>query len=378
VPILVISDYSHLDIAKRSLEFGANDYLIFPAKKDSIMAFIREAKKKKEDERKDYIFYGIVGKSKKIKSVIEKIKKVAIVDVPVLIIGESGTGKELVADAIHFLSARRNKPFIKINCAGFTESLLTSELFGYEKGAFTGAYTTKKGYFELADKGTIFLDEVGDMSISLQVKLLRVLETGEFYRVGGTKPIKVDVRHISATNQNLESLIREGKFREDLYYRLRVVKIELPPLRERKDDIPLLVKYFIDMYNEKYKKEVVAVSEEVMNLFLEYPWPGNIRELKNLIEGIVAIIEAERETITIEDIPDEIRYHDNITRELVPKHSSPIDRIEKYEKKLIEDFLHVLRYYISRKKIFPSYVGELESTSSINSSKAIHKVEYKD
>jgi Nif-specific regulatory protein len=205
-----------------------------------------------------------------------------------------------------------------------------------------------------------------------------VLENGDFYRVGGTKAIKVDVRHISATNQNLESLIRDGKFREDLYYRLRVVKIDIPPLRKRKEDIPLLVSYFLNLYNKKYNKKVLALSEDVMKLFLEYPWPGNIRELKNLMEGIIAIIEIDREIINIKDIPKEIRYHNNTIREIVLKKDSPIERVEKYEKKLIEDFLHILKYYITRKQISPNYVGEHNKSIKPIEASSNRDTKYKD
>ena len=253
---------------------------------------------------KEFKVEGIVGRSKQILDILEIVHRVAPTDATVLLRGESGVGKEVFARAIHFLSNRSDKPFITVNCAAIPENLLEAELFGYEKGAFTGAYTSKKGKFELANGGTIFLDEIGDMPVNLQVKLLRVLQEKEIERLGGNKPIKVDVRIIAATNRDLEQLIREGKFREDLYYRLNVIPIFIPPLRERKEDIPVLVQHFIEQFGKVYGKEVI-VSPEVMDAFFAYDWPGNVRELQNVVERMV-ILDRDG-VLTYEDLPIELK-----------------------------------------------------------------------
>ena len=241
------------------------------------------------------------GNSPQIKKVIEIINQVSGTIATVLIEGESGTGKELVANIIHYNSPVATGPFIKVSCTTFAEGLLESELFGHEKGAFTGAISTKKGRFELADGGTLFLDEIGDIPLSIQTKLLRFLQDKTFERVGGTKTFHVDVRIICATNKNLERLIKEGKFRDDLYYRLRVVKMELPPLRERKEEIDHLVKYFIDKYLTIHNKPIKGISDDAIQLIRLYDWPGNIRELMNCIES--AIVMTRDEIISIESLP---------------------------------------------------------------------------
>jgi Nif-specific regulatory protein len=241
---------------------------------------------KMEWDAKVHNFGDIVGESPKMKDVFKVIERIAPSDVTVLVRGETGTGKELVASAIHKRSKRADEPFIKLNCAAITDTLLESELFGHEKGAFTDAKDTRKGRFELADKGTLFLDEIGDISASAQVKLLRVLQEREFERVGGTKTIKVNVRLVAATNRNLEQMVKDGKFREDLYYRLNVIPIDLPPLRERGDDIKHLVNFFLERSQKNHKK-VIGISDEAMDILCGYPWPGNIRELENTIERIV-------------------------------------------------------------------------------------------
>jgi len=238
--------------------------------------------------------------------IYETIQQVAPVNTAVLITGETGTGKELIAQAIHKSSPRKDNPFIKINCGAITEHLVESELFGYEKGAFTGAVMTKPGRFELAHSGTLFLDEVGDLPRDMQVKLLHVLQNQEFERVGGLKTIKIDVRIIAATNKNLQQEVREGHFREDLFYRLNVFPIHLPPLRERQDDILPLMDYFLERNSQKLGKTIQTVTDEVKELFRQYPWPGNIRELDNMIERLILMAKDNR--IDIEDIPDEMRY----------------------------------------------------------------------
>lgn len=241
---------------------------------------------KMEWDAKVHNFGDIVGESPKMQDVYKVIEKIASTNVTVLVRGETGTGKELIAAAIHKRSQRANEPFVKINCAAITETLLESELFGHEKGAFTDAKEMRKGRFELADKGTLFLDEIGDISLNLQVKLLRVLQEREFERVGGSKTIKVNVRLVAATNRNLEQMVEEGKFREDLYYRLNVIPINLPPLRARGDDIKLLVNFFLETAIKNHKREVI-ITPQAMDALCAYPWPGNIRELQNTIERIV-------------------------------------------------------------------------------------------
>jgi len=255
-----------------------------------------------EELKKTYSIHGIVGSSEAIKSLIEVVKKVAETDSTVLITGESGTGKSLIAKAIHFLSHRKNSPFVTINCAAIPETLLEAELFGYEKGAFTGAHSSKKGKFELADGGTIFLDEIGDMPLPLQAKILRVLQDKEIEPLGSEKVVRVDVRIIAATNQDLIKLVQEGKFREDLYYRLSVIPIHVPPLRDRKDDIPVLVEHFLDLYNRKYQKNL-RISPDAMEVLIEYDWPGNIRELENTVERMVVMNDR---TVKATDLPPHI------------------------------------------------------------------------
>jgi transcriptional regulator with PAS, ATPase and Fis domain len=237
--------------------------------------------------------------------IYETIKRVAPTTTTVLITGETGTGKELIAHAIHRNSPRKNNPFIKINCAAIPENLMESELFGYEKGAFTGAVTKKQGRFELAHKGTLFLDEVGELPKDMQVKLLRVIQEQQFERVGGLQTIKVDVRLVTATNRNLLQDVRDGHFREDLFYRLNVIPAHLPPLRERREDIPVLTDYFIEKFNNKLDRTVKGMDDRVRDLLMQYEWPGNIRELENLIERV--ILMARGETITFADLPSELK-----------------------------------------------------------------------
>jgi DNA-binding NtrC family response regulator len=248
---------------------------------------------------------GIVGETEAMREVMERVAQIAPVNSTVLVTGESGTGKELVARALHSLSPRKHRPFIAVNVAALPDTLLESELFGHEKGAFTGAVDARRGLFELADRGSIFLDEIGEMPMATQTKLLRVLEQREFLRVGGEKPIRVDVRIIAATNQELRSQVILGEFRRDLYYRLNVLRIELPPLRERREDIPLLVRGFIREVSAYHDRPFVGISREAMEILMEHQWPGNVRELRNLVESMVVL--APGKVIRPEDIPDEIR-----------------------------------------------------------------------
>ena len=314
LPVLMITAYGTIKEAVEALKMGAYDYIIKPFDVEELKVIVAKAleTKRLQDEnvrlRKElkdkYSLESMIGKSKKMQEIYSLIEKTAPTETTVLIQGESGTGKEMAARAIHYLSLRREKPFVTINCGALPESLLESELFGHVKGAFTDAVTDKKGMFEVADKGTLFLDEVGEMSPITQVKLLRALQERKIRRVGGTEEIPIDVRIISATNQDLKKKIKEGSFREDLYYRLNVLSLEMPPLRERKEDIPLLVNHFLQKYCQKLGRGMKRVAPEVYNIFESYPWPGNIRELENVIERVVAI--EERETITTSCLPKEL------------------------------------------------------------------------
>ena len=295
--VIVMTGYSSVETAVKTLKLGAYDYLKKPLDPGRTILTIEQALEKRKLRREVESFrsqveekFGvrqIITKSPKMCNVMRLVDLVMTNDSAVLIEGESGTGKELVARAIHFGGPRASRPFIALNCGALPEQLLESELFGHVKGAFTGADSNKKGIFEEADGGTLLLDEVGDMPLSLQVKLLRVLENGEVRKVGGTKSIHVNVRIISSTNRNLSSLLKEGKFREDLYYRLRVVPITLPPLRKRKEDIMPLLDHFLEVYSRKFKKNVQSFSDKALVMLLNYDWPGNIRELENLVEGTI-------------------------------------------------------------------------------------------
>ncbi|MBW2410377.1 MAG: sigma-54-dependent Fis family transcriptional regulator [Deltaproteobacteria bacterium] len=255
--------------------------------------------------KEEYLFNDIIGQSENMQAVFSLVKKVADCDSTILISGETGTGKGLVARAIHQNSKRKNKPFISINCGAIPENLLESELFGHVKGAFTGATTSKQGKFELANGGTIFLDEIGDMSPDLQVKVLKVLEEGEFEQVGGSKTIQVDVRIIAATHRDLAEEVQRGNFRDDLFYRLYVIPVNLPSLRDRKSDIPFLVSYFLENSNHNNNRQVTGVAEDAMKVMLKYSWPGNVRELKNLMERLV-VLKGEGQ-ITAGDLPAELK-----------------------------------------------------------------------
>lgn len=292
-------------------------------------AFLEEKEKLTRQLKGKYKVENIIGLSDRMQEVFEAIHHVAPSKANVLLRGESGTGKELVAKAIHFMSQRAKGPFIKFNCASIPEGLLESELFGHEKGAFTGAMTARKGRFELAEGGSIFLDEIGDLPVTLQPKILRVLQEREFERVGGEKTVKVDVRLIAATSRNLEELVSGGRFREDLYYRLNVVPLFLPPLRERKEDIPLLVDYFMKKYNQENQKSI-TIAPEVLDLFAKYDWPGNVRELENTIERIVVM--ARGKVVAPSDLPLNIRdysmrtHYGGTLKEALP---SAVEDIEK-------------------------------------------------
>lgn len=298
-PVIMISGHSTIDTAVHAIKLGAYDFLEKPLSLEKVLILTRRALEKQRLEKenialKSTIFQEleIVGKSPKIISLKEEITKAAASQSRVIIYGESGTGKELVARSLHTASDRRNNNFIEVNCAAIPNELIESELFGHEKGSFTGAFERKKGKFELADEGTLFLDEIGDMSPAAQAKVLRIIETQEFLRVGGSKNIKVDVRIIAATNKSLQDEIKKGNFREDLYFRLNVIPIHVPPLRERKDDIPLLVEYFLNSFARQYGQKIKEVSKATSQALMEYDWPGNVRELKNTIERLVIMSQA--------------------------------------------------------------------------------------
>ncbi|OGQ04116.1 MAG: Fis family transcriptional regulator [Deltaproteobacteria bacterium RIFCSPLOWO2_12_FULL_44_12] len=312
---IVLTGFGTITSAVEAMKVGAYHYLTKPFELEDIATLVKTALEHKElrSENKalrkqlheKYRFDSIIGKSDAIQSVFELVEKVADTDSTILILGESGTGKELIAKAIHYNSRRKDKPLVTVNCAAIPEELLETELFGHMKGSFTGAIATKEGRFKAANGGTIFLDEIGDMSPKLQVKLLRVLQERKYEPVGSTQTEEVDVRILAATNQNLEEAVKKGRFREDLYYRLHVIPIQVPALRERMEDIPLLSSHFIQKYNKESNKEVSGVSDKARQIFSHYPWPGNIRELENLMESLV-ILKSKGE-IEEKDLPEKIR-----------------------------------------------------------------------
>ncbi len=348
LPVIMMTAHGTVEKAVEAMQKGAYSYVLKPFENERLVLYVNKAvamfRVVKENRRlrdafeSQYSFGNIIGKSKAMQIVFETIKKVAPVTTTVLIEGESGTGKELVAKSIHFNSLRRDKSFVAVNCSALAENLLESELFGHEKGAFTGAIAMKKGRFEMADGGTLFLDEIGELSPNLQVKLLRVLQEKIIERVGGMKPIPVDIRIITATNKVLKDEMRQGNFREDLYYRLNVVHLVLPPLNQRREDIRLLTNHFIKKYTDEYKPEapLKGVDKEVERLFFDYHWPGNIRELENVIER--AMIMCSGEAISVSDLPKE--FKDNVYNTLhlegVPADAKLDETLAMIEKKMIQ------------------------------------------
>ena len=309
--VIIMTAFGTIETAVKAIKAGAYDYLPKPIDLDQLVVLIgriserqnliRENIELKEQLRERYKFDEIVSASSAMEEVLNLAGRVASSNATVLLRGESGTGKELVAKAIHYHSPRAGFPLIKVNCAALPETLLESELFGHEKGAFTGAVAKRTGRFEAADKGTLFLDEIGELTPGMQVKLLRVLQEREFERLGGNQTIKTDVRVITATNRDIEKAIGEGKFREDLYYRLNVVSLVIPPLRERKEDVPVLLGHFIAKYSKKNKKQISGISAEARDLLMRYSYPGNVRELENIIER--AVVLSRKEIITSADLP---------------------------------------------------------------------------
>jgi DNA-binding NtrC family response regulator len=335
--VIVISAQGTIEKAVQAMKLGAFDFIEKPInprvisllveralEKQTLILQNRDLRSRLEDK---FHFKNIIGRSKKMVKIFELIRHIAPYDSSVLIIGESGTGKELIANAIHYNSPRNSMPFIKVSCASLSEGIIESELFGHEKGAFTGAIASRKGRFELAHQGTLFLDEVEDIPPATQIKLLRVLQEGEFERVGGNKTIRANIRIIAASNQDLQEGVKGGLFREDLYYRLNVVNIKLPPLRDRREDIPFLVNFFIEKYNEKYHMKVKGISQKAMNLMTDYEWTGNVRELENTIESILVINSPG--VIDIQHLPQEMRDVRERPEVIPIKIGTPLEEVEK-------------------------------------------------
>ena len=342
IPIIIMTAYSSVDSAVETLKSGAYDYLTkpldFEVLKISLARALEHAGLKEENAtlksklNSDYEMENLIGKSQPMKELIDMMSMVAPSEATVLITGESGTGKELIAKSIHHNSQRKNQPFVVVNCAAITETLLESELFGHEKGAFTGADKRREGRFKQADRGTIFLDEIGETSPAMQAKLLRVIQEREIQRVGGDETLSLDVRILAATNRNLEEEVKAGKFREDLFYRLNVVTLRIPPLRERQNDIPLLAQHFLEKYAKKNHKRVKGFSPLAMNMLIKYAWPGNVRELENVIERAVILLPDEH--ITEKDLPVTITssYDEKKEETALPLQvaaNRPLNEIEK-------------------------------------------------
>lgn len=344
---IILTGYGTIKNAVEAIKNGAFDYLTKPVKLDEIAITLNRALEYRNLKRENtnlrnqlkrkYQFKNIIGESPAMQDVFETVEKVADTDSTVLILGESGTGKELIARALHYNSYRKEGPFVPVNCAAIPSELLESELFGHEKGAFTSAIRTRIGRFELANGGTLFLDEIGDMNPNLQSKLLRVLQERQFERIGGVKPIVVDIRIISATHQDLKKAVLKKRFREDLYYRLNVIPIEIPPLRERKSDIPLLAHHFIHHFSKNRKKKVTGITDEAMERLMEYDWPGNVRELENMIERLIILAGGEK--IDLSDLPE--RVLPSLSKEMsgvldIPEEGFSLESaLNEYEKQLL-------------------------------------------
>ena len=342
--VIIITGFGSIESAVTAMKKGASEYVTKPFNLDELNLKIKKVLEKKRIEKENTalkISLGIdqefpfIAKSHSMQRVVEVIRSITNSDCNVLLTGESGVGKGLIAKIIHHTSTRKDRPFLGLNCAIFTEELLAGELFGHERGAFTGAVTSKKGLFEVADTGTLFLDEIAEMTPTLQAKLLKVIEDKEFMRVGGTRLIKVDVRLIAATNQNLPTLIKEGKFREDLYYRLNVMDIFIPPLRDRKEDITPLIKHFLQKYAKKENKKITGFSKEATDILISYGFPGNVRELENIIER--AVILEKTSTIQPENLPQTIKLFEVET--ISPNRVKTIDELNRDYAERILDFV---------------------------------------
>jgi DNA-binding NtrC family response regulator len=315
-PVLLVTAINDVPTSKQAMSEGAYDYIVKPLDLEDFRTQVNRAAERSALMKQNQVlqeqllessagFEGIIGTSRIMQQVVQTARQVANSDIPVLIMGESGTGKELIARAIHNNSRRRKQRLVALNCAGLSESILEDELFGHVRGAFTGANTDREGRFEHADEGTLFMDEIGDMPGAMQAKLLRVLENGEVVRVGSNEPIRVDVRLISATNRKLEEMVTERQFREDLYFRIKGITILLPPLRERREDIPLLIHYFIQHAAEKYNKQIDGIDPDAQQILMNYGWPGNVRQLKNAIDTMVVLSNSAQ--LTVASLPPDIR-----------------------------------------------------------------------
>lgn len=363
--VIIITAFASVDTAVAALRQGAFDYIIKPIDFDELLFRIQKITVHrnltleniflKKELNQNYDFQNIIGKSPAMQKVFEVVKHVSNSCSNVVIYGKSGTGKELIARAIHFNGPRRDYPFIPVNCGAIIETLFESELFGHQKGAFTDAICDKDGLFKVANKGTIFLDEVSEIPLNLQVKLLRAIEEMEIYPVGSNKPIKVDVRVIASTNKDLKKLVEEGRFREDLYYRLNVVNITLPPLSERRDDIPLLIQHFIRKYNKQMNKNIQGIETDALHALINYEWKGEVRELENAIER--SMIFANREKITILDLPDNIRKNEKASVNNIIQNLDLA--LKNFEKKYIQQ---ALEFYNHDKESVAKALGISVST----------------
>lgn len=342
--VIIITGFGSIESAVEAMKKGASEYITKPFNLDELNIKIRKVLEKKRIEKENTAFkislgidqeFPFIVKSRAMQHVVSVISNIANSDCNVMLTGESGVGKGLVAKIIHHSSSRKEKPFLGLNCAVFTEELLASELFGHERGAFTGAVSAKKGLLQIADTGSLFLDEIAEMTPTLQAKLLKVIEEREFIRVGGTKSIRVDVRFIAATNQNISTLIQEGKFREDLYYRLNVMDISIPPLRERREDIAPLISHFLQKYTRKENRKITGFSKEAMDILLSYGFPGNVRELENIVER--AVILERSSMIQPENLPQTIRLFEVET--ISPDRPKTIDELNRDYAQRILDFV---------------------------------------
>ncbi len=345
LPFLILTGQPSIETAVEAIREGASDYLMKPVDlsllKNKVERMLENVRLKEENQRlrariRETFHTGrVIGNSSALRSVIDRVQQVADTDVTVLLEGESGTGKEMIANLIHENSPRADRPFIKVNCGALTKSILESELFGSVKGAYTGSDKDRPGFFEAADSGSIFLDEIGEMDLESQVRLLRVIEEREVVRVGSTVPVKVDVRIVSATNRSLLKAVEEGRFREDLYYRLAVIRLPLPSLRERKEDIPLLFNHFVTEFNDRYGKSVTSLSPDLLKFFQTYDWPGNIRQFRNVVEAMVVL--ARDDVLDKSDLPPELQAaprrvsNKNLVESVIP--GVPVN---EYEKAIIE------------------------------------------
>lgn len=344
-PVIIITAFGTIESAIRAMKMGAYDYITKPFEVDELLLTVnkaletrflkREVRRLKKEVESRYEFHRLIGKSPSMQRVYDLIERISDSTSNVLITGESGTGKELVAKAIHYNGVRKDGPFVPVNCAAIPETLLESELFGYKKGAFTDAKSDKRGVIFEAHGGTLFLDEITEMPLTLQAKLLRVIEEREVRPLGDTRGYSIDVRIISTSNRDIESWIQQGRFREDLYYRLKVIDIEMPPLRDRKEDIPLLVEHFVHQLGEASKKKIVGVSEEALRLLVNYAWPGNVRELENVIQRAIAL--AQHEEILAEDLPHSLRQRRD--EKLFEKAAEERFTLEQLEKEYIKRVL---------------------------------------